>query len=723
MSVQTFESLQTAAGQTTVARRTSAQDAAPTPSDAATDGFNLSSWTLRHQPLVIFLLVLLALFGVLAYGKLSQSEDPPFTFKVMVVRTFWPGATARQMQEEVTDRIARKLQESPEVDYLKSYSRPGESTLFFNIKDSVAPSKVSETWYRVRKKVHDISDALPAGVQGPFFNDEFGDVYTNIYALEGDGFSFAQLHDYAERLRAELLRVPDVAKVDFVADQEQRVYVEIANAQLAKLGLTPQQIAAAVNGQNAVAGSGLFTTASDRVFVRPTGQFVNEDRIADTLLRVNGRSIRLGDIASIQRGYTDPPEQFMRFENQTVLGIGLTMKPSGDVIEFGKALDAQMARLNASLPTGLKLVQVASMPAAVRHSVNDFVEAVAEAIGIVLAISLLSLGFRTGMVVVISIPLVLAGTALLMHLFGIGLHKVSLGTLILALGLLVDDAIIAVETMAVKLEQGMDRMRAAAFAYTSTAFPMLTGTLVTVAGFLPIALAASQVGEYTRSIFEVSAIALLLSWLAAVVVIPLLGFRILSETPAPHAGGHPGQPANTAAQHHGHDVYDTVFYRRLRGWIGWWPRARTHPESVRVGTCGIPPGTAAVLPELRAAGAARRLALAGTGLLCGNAASGGALRSRTQGSSGSGPLHRFRGCRRTAFLSLARSTAHFAQLRAVRDHCQERRGSREAAGSVDTDPARGLSDDPHASQHARKWAAHRLPGSVQSERPRNRNCS
>jgi multidrug efflux pump len=569
MSVQTLETLQTAPGQATVARRTSAQDAPPTPSEAASDGFNLSSWTLRHQPLVIFLLVLLALFGVLAYGKLSQSEDPPFTFKVMVVRTFWPGATARQMQEQVTDRIARKLQESPEVDYLKSYSRPGESTLFFNIKDSVAPSKVSDTWYQVRKKVHDIGYTLPAGIQGPFFNDEFGDVYTNIYALAGDGFSFAQLHDYAERLRAELLRVPDVAKVDFIADQEQRVYVEIANAQLAKLGLTPQQIAAAVNGQNAVGASGLFTTASDRVFVRPTGQFVNEDRLADTLLRVNGRSIRLGDIASIRRGYTDPPEQFMRFENQTVLGIGLTMKPSGDVIEFGKALDAQMARLKASLPAGLKLVQVASMPAAVRHSVNDFVEAVAVAIGIVLAISLLSLGFRTGMVVVISIPLVLAGTALLMHLFGIGLHKVSLGTLILALGLLVDDAIIAVETMAVKLEQGFDRMRAAAFTYTSTAFPMLTGTLVTVAGFLPIALAVSQVGEYTRSIFEVSAIALLLSWLAAVVVIPLLGFRILSETSAPRAGGQQGQPANTAAQHHEHDVYDTAFYRRLRGWIGW----------------------------------------------------------------------------------------------------------------------------------------------------------
>jgi multidrug efflux pump subunit AcrB len=529
---------------------------------------NISSWTLKHQSLVVFLLALVTLFGVLSYSKLAQSEDPPFTFKVMVVRTFWPGATARQVQEEVTDRIARKLQESPNVDYMRSYSRPGESTLFFTIKDKAPPSKVPETWYQVRKKVGDIVYTLPSGIQGPFFNDEFGDVYTNIYALEGDGFSFAQMHDYAERLRTELLRVQDVNKVDFIGDQEQRVYVEIENAQLAKLGLTPQQIADAVNSQNAVAAAGLFTTANDRVYVRPSGQIQDVDRLGDTLIRVNGRVIRLGDIATIKRGYTDPPEQYMRFQNQAVLGIGVTMDPTGDVVALGEALDAETAKLRASLPAGLKLVQVASMPKAVSRSVGDFVEAVVEAIGIVLIVSLISLGVRTGTVVVISIPLVLAATVLFMYLFGIGLHKVSLGTLILALGLLVDDAIIAVETMAVKLEQGFDRLRAAAFAYSSTAFPMLTGTLVTVSGFLPIALAKSATGEYTRSIFEVSAIALLLSWLAAVVVIPLLGYRILSEHPTRRAfRRHDG--STDAAQVEHHDVYDTSFYRRLRGWIEW----------------------------------------------------------------------------------------------------------------------------------------------------------
>ena len=539
--------------------------------------FNLSTWTLRHQALVIFLLSLLTLFGVLSYGKLAQSEDPPFTFKVMVIRTMWPGATARQVQEEVTDRIARKLQETPDVDFLRSYSRPGESTLFFTIKDSAPPSRVPDTWYQVRKKVGDIVYTLPAGIQGPYFNDEFGDVYTNIYALQGDGFSPAQLHDYAERLRTELLRVPDVNKVDFIGDQEQRVYVEIANAQLAKLGLTPQQIADAVNAQNSVAGAGTFTTADDRVYVRPSGQLHDMDQLADTLIRVNGRTLRLGDIAVISRGYTDPQTETMRFEHQNVLGIGVTMAPSGDVIALGKQLDAQTARLRAELPAGLEFTQVASMPHAVELSIDDFAEAVAEAIGIVLVVSLISLGFRTGMVVVISIPLVLAATALCMYLLHIGLHKVSLGTLILALGLLVDDAIIAVETMAVKLEQGFDRLHAAAFAYTSTAFPMLTGTLVTVSGFLPIALAKSGTGEYTRSIFEVSAIALLLSWLAAVIVIPLLGYRILSEHPTRRAFGFhkdaaqsaDATPSAGAGQPEHHDVYDTKFYRRLRGWIGW----------------------------------------------------------------------------------------------------------------------------------------------------------
>ena len=551
--------------------------------------FNLSAWALRHQSLVFFLMGMIALFGLLSYKHLSQSEDPPFTFKVMVIQTFWPGASAQQVQEEVTDRISRKLQETPAIDFLRSYSRPGESLIFFNIKDSAPSSIVPDTWYQVRKKVGDISTQLPQGVQGPFFNDEFGDVYTNIYALEGDGYTPAQLHDYADQLRAELLRVPGVAKVDYFGDQNQHIYIDIPNVQLAKLGISPQQIGQAINEQNAVASTGVLTTADDRVFVRPSGQFDDMNALADTLLHINGKSFRLGDIATIRRGYDDPPSQVMRFMGRPVLGIGVTMQPGGDVIQLGNALDRATGTLQKRLPAGLKLSEVTSMPHAVSHSVDDFLESVAEAVAIVLLVSLLSLGFRTGMVVVISIPFVLAATALCMDVFGIGLHKVSLGTLVLALGLLVDDAIIAVEMMSVKLEQGWGRVRAAAFAYSSTAFPMLTGTLVTVSGFLPIALAKSGTGEYTRSIFEVSAIALLVSWLAAVIVIPLLGYHMLPEH---HQRAKPGQEwwarflpqrwrdarAAKAIQpvHNGDEIeiYDTAFYRRFRSWLNFCLRNR-----------------------------------------------------------------------------------------------------------------------------------------------------
>lgn len=523
--------------------------------------FNLSALALRHQALVVYLIVLSTIAGIFAYTHLAQSEDPPFTFRVMVIRTLWPGATARQVQEQVTDRIARKLQETPDVDFLRSYSRPGESTLFFQVKDSAEVKSIPQTWYQVRKKVGDIAYTLPPGVQGPFFNDEFGDVYTNIYTLTGDGYSPAQLHDYAEQLRTELLRVPGVAKVDYFGDPDQHLYVEIDNAALSRLGISPQQLAQAINQQNAVTSSGVLTATDDRVYIRPSGQFDSVAALADTIVDINGRQFRLGDIAGIKLGYDDPPVEQMRAGGHAVLGIGVNMQPNGDVIRLGRALESELGKLQARLPAGLKLDEVSSMPKAVSHSVSDFVEAVGEAVAIVLVVSLVSLGLRTGMVVVISIPIVLAVTALFMYIFDIGLHKVSLGTLILALGLLVDDAIISVEMMSVKLEQGYPRTLAAAFAYTSTAFPMLTGTLVTVSGFLPIALAKSSTGEYTRSIFEVSAIALITSWFAAVVVIPLLGYHLLPERPAA-ANATPGQ-------HDEHDIYDTRFYNRLRGWIDW----------------------------------------------------------------------------------------------------------------------------------------------------------
>ncbi|MBC8742327.1 efflux RND transporter permease subunit [Paraburkholderia sp. UCT31] len=539
------------------------RESAPVPSSGADKSgegsFNLSSWALRHQQLVIFLIGLVTLFGVIGYTKLAQSEDPPFTFRTMVIKTYWPGASAREVQEQITDRIGRQLQAAPNIDNIKSYSRPGESMIFFAMKDSAPVKEVPDTWYQVRKKVGDIAATLPKGTVGPFFNDEFGDVYTNIYALEGDGFSPAQLHDYADKLRTVLLRVPGVAKVDYFGDPDQHIFVEISNAQLTRLSITPQQLAQAIDAQNAVAPVGTITTADDRVFVRPSGALKDVQALSDMLITINKRTFRLGDIAKVTRGYDDPPATQMRVGGQAVLGIGVTMQKGGDVIDLGKALDAKAAELQATLPAGLKLAAVSSMPHAVKHSVDEFVKSVGEAVAIVLVVSLVSLGLRTGMVVVITIPIVLAVTALCMHIFNIGLDKVSLGTLVLALGLLVDDAIIAVEMMAVKLEQGWSRARSAAFAYTSTAFPMLTGTLVTVCGFLPIALAKSSTGEYTRSIFEVSAIALIVSWFAAVVLVPLLGYHLLPER-KPQPGG---------AHHDPHEIGNTGFYRHLSGWVAW----------------------------------------------------------------------------------------------------------------------------------------------------------
>ena len=536
-------------------------------------GFNLSEWALKHRSLVLYAMVVTAIVGVFGFSHLGESEDPPFTFKVMVIQTLWPGASAQQVEREVTDRIERKLQETPNVDFLQSYSRPGESMIFFNIKDSAPAGAVPPTWYQVRKRVGDMAGELPQGVSGPYFNDEFGDVYTNIYALEGDGYSFAELRDYADKLREELLRVPGVAKVDYFGEQTQVIHVEISNRKLATLGITPADIEAVLRTQNAVTAAGSYDTGTDHITLRESGQFHTVKSLEDVTFRADGRLLRLGDIAHIYRGYEDPPEQQMRFEGRPVLGIGVTMQTGGNVIQLSKSLRTAMAGLQQRLPAGLTLHTVTDGGVAVAHSIDDFQAAVGEAIAIVLVVSLLTLGLRTGMVVVISIPLVLAATAFLMWLFGIGLHKVSLGTLILALGLLVDDAIIAVEMMAVKLEQGFDRIKAAAFTYTSTAFPMLTGTLVTVAGFLPIALAKSSTGEYTRSIFQVAAIALLSSWIAAVVVIPYLGHKMLPEK---HGRG-------TADGQGKHEIYDTAFYIRFREMIRWCVNRRVRVLTAAAG--------------------------------------------------------------------------------------------------------------------------------------------
>lgn len=491
--------------------------------------FNLSEWSLDHSSLVLYALLMLTLVGTVSYLKLGQSEDPPFTFKVMVIRTGWPGASAGEVEQQLTDKLEKKLQEVPWLDNLRSYSRPGESLIFLLAKDATPPAEIANIWYQARKKIGEIKNTLPNGIEGPAFNDEFGDVYGNLYALTGDGYDYAELKRQAEVVRAELLKVKDVAKVDFFGEQKQRIYINLSNAKLATLGIDTATLLSTLQLQNLVTGSGNFDSEQERMRIAVSGRYHQVQQMRDIRLRADNREFRLGDVATITRGYEEPPKERVRFQGREALLIGVSMREGGDVIELGENLDETLRVVQAQLPLGLDLQTVSSQPRAVQRSINEFIQSLTEAVAIVLGVSLLSLGLRTGVVVAISIPVVLAVTFWLMHLFDVGLHKISLGALILALGLLVDDAIIAVEMMASKMEQGWERKRAAAFAYTSTAMPMLSGTLVTAAGFLPIATAASSTGEYTRSLFQVVVIALLVSWLAAVILVPYLGYRLLPD--------------------------------------------------------------------------------------------------------------------------------------------------------------------------------------------------
>ncbi|MCO5737421.1 efflux RND transporter permease subunit [Stenotrophomonas maltophilia] len=542
-----------------------------------------------------------ALIGAWSYKHLGQSEDPPFTFKAMVVRTLWPGATAEQVSRQVTEPLEKALMNTGEYEFIRSYSRPGESQIIFMARDSLRSRQIPDLWYQVRKRVGDIRPTLPREIVGPFFNDEFGDTYGNIYALTGKGFDYAVMRDYADRIQLELQRVPDVGKIDLVGLQDEKVWIELSNTRLATLGVSMQQVQQALADQNAVTGTSFFETATDRVQLRVTGQFNDIEAIRQFPIRAGDRTVHLGDIAEVKRGFADPASPKMRFMGEEAIGLAVAMKDGGDILKLGANLDAEFERLQKTLPAGMQLRKVSDQPQSVEESVGEFVQVLTEAVVIVLLVSFFSLGLRTGLVVGVTIPLVLAMTFFVMHYFDIGLHKISLGALVLALGLLVDDAIIAVEMMATKMEQGYDRLRAASFAWESTAFPMLTGTLITAAGFLPIATAASSTGEYTRSLFQVVTIALVVSWIAAVLFIPYLGDKMLPDLFNPQ----PPKPGSLSArwhakrqqwadrypalanliappQHgHDHDPYQRPFYRSFRRFLDtclrhrWWVIAAT----------------------------------------------------------------------------------------------------------------------------------------------------
>ena len=499
---------------------------------------NLTEWAIRHRSLVIYFMLVIVVAGVGSYLRLGRSEDPDFTVKTMVVQVGWPGATVSDTLEQITDRLERKLQETPNLDYLKSYTTPGKATIFVYLKDSTPKAAVPDIWYQVRKKIYDIRNDMPQGIVGPGFNDEFGDTYGIVYGFTADGFTHRELRDYVDDARKQLLQVPDISKIDVLGAQDERVYVEFSTEQLAGLGIDRTALIAALYAQNSVTPQGVLQTKDEKILIRVSGAFRTEQDILAVNFVANGRMIRLGDIAHVTRGPADPAQPMFRVNGKEGIGLAIAMRTGGDVLALGRNVEHAMHEIKANLPVGIEPTLIADQPVTVEDAVNEFMKALWEAIAIVLGVSLLALGVRAGAVVALSIPLVLAVVFVTMSAFGIDLQRISLGALIIALGLLVDDAMITVESMVTRLERGDEKEQAASFAYSSTAFPRLAGTLVTIAAFVPIGFARSAAGEYTFSIFAVVGIALIASWCVAALFTPLLGVWVLKKPKRAHAEEH-----------------------------------------------------------------------------------------------------------------------------------------------------------------------------------------
>lgn len=529
---------------------------------------NLSELALKNKAIVWYFIVIVAIAGVFSYMKLGRMEDPAYTVRQMVVTVAWPGATAQQMQDQVTDKIEKKLQDTPNLDYIKSYSSPGQAVIYVNLTDQAPADSIRSTWHEVRNLTEDMKKELPEGVYGPYYNDRFDDVYGSMYAITGDGYSYEELRQKAEKIRRIMLGIQDVSKVEIIGEQSEKVYIEVANAKLAELGIAPTAIANAVKGQNAMTPAGMIDTKSDNVYLRISGVFEDVEAIRNLPINANGRVFRLGDIATVERRYTEPSDPKMYYNGKPAVGIALSMKTGGNILTLGDNLEKLQASVKQDLPAGMEIHQVSDQPKVVKDSISDFVNTLREAIIIVLVVSFLSLGLRTGLVVAFCIPLVLTGVFCVMEIAGIDLHKVSLGALIIALGLLVDDAIIAVEMMSVQLEKGLDRLSAACYAFKATAKPMLTGTLVTCAGFIPVAFADGAASEFCKSLFPVILAALLLSWIVSVMVAPLFGYYLIKV-----------KPETTEKP-----LYQSRFYRLFRQVLTW---CLTHRAIVIGGTAGL----------------------------------------------------------------------------------------------------------------------------------------
>ena len=517
------------------------------------NNFNLTEWALEHRAVVLFLIIVVSIAGVFSFSKLGQLEDPKFSVPSMTATVIWPGASAQQIQDEVLNRMEKKFEQLDHFEKVVTFARQGYGGMTITVKGGTSHKDQQEAWYQARKKFSDLKLELPDGVVGPIFNDEYGDVYSLLYAVKGDGIGHAELSDISEDIKRRLLKAPYVKKVDLLGKQEQKVYVEFSHERLAALGITPLAIAESLKSQNAMMPGGSIDTSQDRVFVRVSGQFTNLDDIRNVPIAAGGRTIKLGDIATVKRGFQDPPVYTIRHNGQDVLMVGIVMTDDGNVVELGKAVEDAVAKVQSELPHGIELERVADQPTTVKDSVWEFERSLMEALVIVLAVSLVSLGLRTGLIVAISVPLVLGVVAMVMLAMGWNLERISLGSLIIALGLLVDDSIIAIEMMVVKMEGGWDRIKAAAFSYSATAMPRLSGALITVAGFMPIGFARSTTAEYAGGIFWIVGIAVVFSWICSGLITPYLAVKML--------------PKDFGQHHHGADPYGSPFYRRLRGWI------------------------------------------------------------------------------------------------------------------------------------------------------------
>ncbi len=526
--------------------------------------------SLKNRDLVWYFVIVTFIAGIFSYYRLGRMEDPAFTIRMMVVSAAWPGATAEEMEQQVTDKLESKFRDIPGVDYIKSYSRPGQSVIYINLKDDVPKENIRPTWRDLRNFGEDVKRDLPSGVYGPYYNDRFDDVYGSIYAITGDGYTYEEMRQAAETLRRRAAMVESVQKVSLVGVQTEKVYVEVENAKLAELGISPQALSAAVEAQNGKAPSGMIETDSDNLFLRVTGQFDDVEAIRETPIVAGGRVLRLGDIATVERRPVNPPGTKMFFNGEPAVGVAISMQPGGNILKLGEDLTKLVEDEQREFPVGLEIHRVSDQPAVVRDSIDEFVGSLREAVIIVLIASFMSLGLRTGMVVALCIPLVLAGTFCFMNVLGIDLHKVSLGALIISLGLLVDDAIIAIEMMSVKLEQGWDRVRAACYACETAAKPMLTGTLITCAGFIPVAFSKGMASEFCEALFPVIAIALLLSWVAAVTVTPMFGYYLIRVKEG-------GEKAPE-------EMYQGRFYQIFRNVLTWFLR---HRAIVLLATAGV----------------------------------------------------------------------------------------------------------------------------------------